>query len=190
MNISISIQDLYNKIRPQLLSSSGYPLGQIVAYPFSISNSKLKLLDEDNILKKNEYSDLYSIIGDYYTNLYKQNISTFSNIRLANDDEFMIPNLSGRYLVEKTSDQNYEFTPASYQSFKIVLSNELAKISVLSNNSNEYKSITENTWTVNTTSNPIKSIEQERIFDEKNLTNNPNYINIADKCVLFYMVVK
>lgn len=190
MNQEISIDELYeNKVKKIARASMGYPLGEIIQLPFRSEDETLRLLDENQIVNKNTFPDLYEVIGDYYTDYYS-NLYRLGEIPLANKDngEFMLPNLAGRYLVQRTSEDVFELTPAAFQSFKIVLTNQFAKIASWNEIYNSFKSNSESIHKVALTNKPIQNIELLTQFKEENL--NSQTINIDDKCIYFYMRVK
>lgn len=190
MSEEMSIDTLYNqKVREIARSSIGYPLGEIIQLPFKSSDETLKLLDENQIVNKSNYPDLYKIIGDYYTDYYT-NLYRLGEIPLANKEngEFMLPNLSGRYLVQRNPDDSFELTPAAFQSFKIVISNQFAKVASWNEVYNSFKSNDETIHKVALSDKPIQNVKLLTNFKEENLDSET--ININDKCINFYMRVK
>ena len=185
---TLTIENIYKEKKRKILSSLGYPIGEIIATFHPISDDTLKLLDSNNILLKASYPELYEVIGDMYTEYYT-NKYTLGEIPLANPEtEFMVPDLSGLYLVQKDEFDEFTETEAAFQSFKIKLSNNLATTATFSSFTNKLKSNREDNLTVNTTKKPIKNIRVINI-EEKRYQNAVG-IHIDDKCALFYMRVK
>lgn len=180
----ISFDQVYNDMFPEIRSFINYPIGEIIPYTFKINNPSLKLLDKNNRLKKVEYPLLYEQIGDIYTEIYKHIGNRYYTI--ADDTEFMLPDMSGRYIVQGTKGVNYCFTTDDFQSFDLVLNGNFGKVNNISSVNNIFKSLNKS-FPLNSVDNPIKSIVNTR---EHKVVNQSKSINIADKCVLFYMRVK
>lgn len=188
----ITIDQLFNNWKSDINNMLFIPYGEIVIFPYITNDESYKLLDKNNILKISEYPDLYKVIGDYWTDYYTNFYNSGNQIPLANKEtEFMIPDLSGRYIVQKKSEGKFELTNSQLQGFDIHIEHSFAKLSLIDTEKNSFKGDQSNlSISVNTTSSPVKSIELETQFKDENLTDSQNKINIADKCVLFYMRVK
>ena len=172
-------------------NAMGKFIGEILIYPFEIQDNDptLKLCDHNNILSISEYKNLYAVIGDTFTDYYHE-IYRKNEIPLANrSNEFMIPDLQGRYLVERNEDEGFVFTPAAIQSFKLVLNNKFAVMNLWDQTHNTFKSGTENVQRATTTDRPIKSIKYVNMFKDPRHFEGKG-ANIADKAVNFYMRVK
>ena len=180
----VSFDEIYNNFLPELRSYVNYPIGEIIPFLYKISNPSLKLLDRNNVLKKDEYPILYSMIGDIYTDIYKH-IGNEHYI-LADETQFTLPDMSGRYIVQGVKGKNYCFTTDDFQPFDLENVVVFGKVTNVSSINNSFKTISK-TFPVNTTSTPIKKIINLREHEVKHQNKS---INIADKCVLFYMRIK
>lgn len=185
--IDTTVQEIYDQyLKDKVRSIMGKPIGEIVQFPFDVTDDTLKLLDADNILEKTAYPDLYAVIGDYYTNYYKK-LYPGGDVPIATSSQFMIPNLSGRYLVQRTEDGAFEYTPASLQAFKIVVAGGVARVASFNEYYNDFKPATE-FHKARSTTQPVKTVKLAVELPEEN-TNRVS-INIADKAINFYMRVK
>ena len=180
----VSFDQVFNDFLPEIRSYVNYPIGEIIPFLYKINNPSLKLLDRNNILKKAEYPILYSLIGDIYTDIYKHIGNDIHT--LADDTQFTLPDMSGRYVVQGVKGKNYCFTTDDFQSFDLENTGIFGKVTNVTSINNVFKSLSK-TYPVNTTSTPIKKIVNIREHEVKNQNKS---INIADKCVLFYMRVK
>lgn len=185
--IDTTVQEIYDKyLKDTVRNIMGKPIGEIVQFPYEVTDETLKLLDDDNILEKASYPDLYEVIGDYYTNYYKK-LYPGGDVPIATTSQFMIPNLAGRYLVQRTEDGAFEYTPASLQAFKIVVTGGVARVASFNEYYNDFKPATE-FHKARSTTQPVKSLKLANPLPEEN-TNRVS-INIADKAINFYMRVK
>lgn len=187
-----TIINAYNKfIKPYLVELSGFFLGEIIQLTYKTTNPLLRLLDHNNTLKQSEYPDLFKLIGNQYTTYYK-NLKALNpnlNITICNEaTEFMLPDLSGKYIVQRKEDAQIELTEPTLQSFKISINGAFAKLSPLTQVANSFKATEEESELhLVASSDGISNITLTTPLPTENTGLN---INIGDKSVYFYMKVK
>ena len=105
-----SAKEIYEKIELETHFRYNKPIGEIKIFTHKLpeDNGIFKLCDKNNILSKAEYPLLYSVIGDIYSTMISRTLQA---------DEFVVPNLEGRYLCMKHKDGGFELTPDSIQAF-------------------------------------------------------------------------
>ena len=107
---SIDTGLLYENLKEEIIEKTGYSLFEIIPSIQEINYENYYLLD-GSVYKKTELPDLYKLIGD--------NFKSHAN-REVKDDEFALPNLSGRYLVGRNSEgQGFETSDEALQAFAL-----------------------------------------------------------------------
>ena len=107
-----SAKEIYSKIELETHYRYNKPIGEIKIFTRKLpeDNGIFKLCDKNNILSKAAYPLLYQVVGDMYSSMIARSLQA---------DEFVIPNLEGRYLCMRTENGGFELPPDSIQAFAL-----------------------------------------------------------------------
>lgn len=179
-NENKSAKEIYESIELEAHFRYNKPIGEIKIFTHKLpeDNGVFRLCGKDNILSKAAYPLLYKVIGDMYSSMITRTLQA---------DEFVIPNLEGRYLSMRTSDGVFELNPDSIQAFAL---ESVEFYAYLPNNDvsrNHFFSIldkTSNQYDMERFEKPIKRI----ICDVKDHIRKT--VSTDDKAFWYYIRVK
>lgn len=192
----ITLDEIYNDIYDDIRDITGKPIGEILIRfndtLHAFDSHTWKKLDSSNILNKTDYPDLYKKIGDKYSNFYKLYAQDPSNnysfpTSFNPDTQFMVPDLTGRYLVQRNDDEDFILTNESIQAFKITIPGNFAKLQNFSYSYNDFKNTEESNLALQEVKKPIKEIKFFMDLDSKNTGDT---IDIDSRNCIFYIRCK